>query len=182
MDERLIPITNIEDIPSKFLGTPVETLFRSHNLGEKFAAPESPQMLISLCMDHRKKLNIPDEFAYILRNAGAYTGDAGFMISYAMTVGGVKAIAIIGHNHCGMGLVKSQGREFIQRLEKEHGWKHSDALLHYKKGVDKYAIMDEVDSVLTMAQSLESKYDNLLVVPMIYILEDNLLYLINPLL
>ena len=179
MDERLIPITSLEDIPSKFLGTPIEILLRSHNLNEKFATPENPQMLISMCMDHRKNLNIPEEFAYILRNAGAFIGDAGFMISYAMTVGGVKTMAIIGHNHCGMGVVKNQGSQIIQGLTNDHGWTQNDALSHYNEGVAKYAIPGEIDAVLKMAQNLKLQYENLLVVPMMYLLEDNKLYLIK---
>lgn len=179
MDERLIPVKETTDIPEQYLGTPIETLLRSHNLGEMFESPENPQLLVSLCMDHRKSLQIPKDFAYIIRNAGAYIEDAGFMISYALSVGGVKTIAVIGHNHCGMRAVSNKGTEFMQGLEKEHGWKHEDALVHYKMGVEKYAIADEIDSVHKMTKSLETHYDNLLVAPMMYLLEDNNLYLIK---
>ncbi len=53
-------------------------------------------------MDNRKQLNIPNNFAYILRTGGGNLRYSEFKISYAIAVGGVKALALIGHNRCGM--------------------------------------------------------------------------------
>ena len=43
-----------------------------------------PDLLIGMCMDHRKDLTIPNEFAYVLRSAGANFRDSSFEISYAV--------------------------------------------------------------------------------------------------
>ncbi|PLW96202.1 MAG: hypothetical protein C0593_12220 [Marinilabiliales bacterium] len=78
-----------------------------------------------------------------------------------------------------MRVLKDQGQKIIQGLTNDHGWTTNDALSHFNEGVAKYAIPGEIDAVLKMAQSLKLQYENLLVVPMMYTLEDNKLYLIK---
>lgn len=53
-------------------------------------------------MDNRKKLNIPENFVYIIHTGYANLRCNEFQVSYTIAVGQVEYIALIGHNHCGM--------------------------------------------------------------------------------
>lgn len=53
-------------------------------------------------MDHRVRLRIPENFAYILPTGGGNLRHSEFKVSFAIAVGGVRAIALIGHSYCGM--------------------------------------------------------------------------------
>src|SRR5262249_21794904 len=102
MSDQLLPVESQTDIPLQLRGTPLEELLQYHNLGRELIAVPAPRMLIGMCMDNRKHLRIPDNFSFILRAGGANLRPAEFKVSYAVAVGGVRAIAIIGHNNCGM--------------------------------------------------------------------------------
>ena len=71
---KLIPVQKPDQILPKYRNTPIERLFLYHNLKETLP-PTSvhAELLIGLCMDNRKDLIIPNEFAYIIRGAGANT-------------------------------------------------------------------------------------------------------------
>src|SRR5437764_145695 len=99
---QIIPVNYREDILPEYQGTPVGLLLEYHNLGRAVATWHSPQMLIGMCMDSRKSLRIPHDFAFILRTAGANMRDNEFRISYAIGVGGVRAMVLIAHTDCGM--------------------------------------------------------------------------------
>ena len=65
---RLQAIVNNSDIPSYLLNSPFADLLQYHNLQSNFKNYDNPQLAIVMCMDNRKQLNIPNKFAYILRN------------------------------------------------------------------------------------------------------------------
>ena len=68
---KLLPAPSVEAIQPQYRGTPVEMLFRYHNLDEPITQEFSkPAMLIGTCMDYRVALRLPSRFAYILRPAG----------------------------------------------------------------------------------------------------------------
>ena len=73
-------------------------------------------------MDHRKRLRIPDNFAYIIRAGGGNLRYSEFKVSYAIAVGEVKTIALIGHNQCGMVNLISKREQFIQGMVEHAGW------------------------------------------------------------
>src|SRR5215216_4618315 len=100
--DRLVPVNKVEDIFPAYRSTPVELLLKYNNFGCPFDTYTRAEMLIGMCMDHRKHLRIPDNFAYIIRAGGANLRYSEFKVSYAIAVGGVGAIALIGHNNCGM--------------------------------------------------------------------------------
>ncbi len=114
---RLIDIAVESDIPAAYRAGPLGALLRYHNLGADMPKrAEKPELLIGMCMDSRKHLRIPDNFAFILRTGGANLRLAEFRVSYAIAVGGVRAIALIAHTNCGMsGLVAR--REVMARAE-----------------------------------------------------------------
>lgn len=68
---RLLSIRTKADILPAYRNTPIGDLLEYHNLGRAFVPYSNAQLLIGMCMDNRKHLNVPDNFAYILRAGGA---------------------------------------------------------------------------------------------------------------
>ncbi|MDE2510214.1 MAG: carbonic anhydrase, partial [Elusimicrobia bacterium] len=63
----LITILSDADIPERWRSSPIGALLRYHNLGVPLPGrAEKPELLIGMCMDSRKHLRIPDNFAFIL--------------------------------------------------------------------------------------------------------------------
>src|SRR5437660_1542693 len=99
---RLQPVDRESDIPQAYAEGPIGDLLRFHNLGAPLREIQQAQLLIGMCMDSRKSLRIPDNFAFILRAGGANLRYSEFKVSYAVAIGGVRHIALIGHTDCGM--------------------------------------------------------------------------------
>lgn len=137
---------------------------------------DKAQLLIGMCMDNRKQLLIPDNFAYILRTGGGNLRFSEFKVSYAVGVGEVTNIALIGHNHCGMVNLMAKKQDFIEGLVKNAGWDHEKAENHFLNYVTMFEIGNEIDFVMSEAYRLRLRYPNVQVAPLFYRLEDNLLY------
>ena len=120
--ERILKISSSEDILPQFRNSPISLLLEYHNLDKPYDTYSSAQMLIGMCMDNRKHLHIPENFAYIIRSGGANLRYSEFRVSYAIAVGGVKAIALIGHNNCGMVNLMARRKMFIEGLVVYAGW------------------------------------------------------------
>ena len=86
---RLIPITSREAISLEYRDTPIGNLLEYHNLNRDYETYTQAQLLIGMCMDNRKHLHIPDNFAFIIRAGGANLRYSEFKVSYAIAVGGV---------------------------------------------------------------------------------------------
>jgi len=96
---RLVKINKIEDIFPAYQNTPIGLLLEYHNLNRPYDTYNQAQLLIGMCMDNRKYLHVPDNFAYIIRTGGANLRYSEFKISYAIAIGRVNYIAIIAHNY-----------------------------------------------------------------------------------
>ena len=177
--EKLQPVNTAQDIPQRYRKTPVGLLLEYHNLGRPFESYNSARLLIGMCMDNRKQLHIPGNFAYIIRTGGANLQYSEFKVSYAIAVGKVKHIALIGHNNCGMVNISSRKEEFIQGLVKNAGWDISLAEKHFNSYAPLFEIGDEVDFVIRESIRLRLRYPGIEVVPLIYRIEDNNLYLVS---
>lgn len=68
---KLIRVDSTKDIPEAYRETPIGLLLEYHNLARPFSSYLKADLLIGMCMDNRKHLNIPDNFAYIIRSGGA---------------------------------------------------------------------------------------------------------------
>ena len=112
---RLISISSIKDIPQKYQSTPIGLLLEYHNLNREFENYSEAQLLIGMCMDNRKHLHIPDNFAFIIRSGGANLRYSEFKVSFAISVGDVKHIALIGHSNCGMVNLASQEKSIYRK-------------------------------------------------------------------
>jgi carbonic anhydrase len=176
--ERLIEILKKEDIPSQFTDTPIGLLLQYHNLDKPYADYTSAQMLIGMCMDNRKHLHIPENFAYIIRTGGANLRYSEFRVSYAIAVGGVHYIALIGHNNCGMVNLLARKEQFITGLVANAGWSREEAEDHFYHYEPIHEIGNETDFVCSEAKRIRLRYPKITVVPMIYKVENNKLYLV----
>lgn len=176
---RLVRITASEDIFPEYQNTPVGLLLEYHNLDRKFETYTQAQLLVGMCMDHRKHLHIPDNFAFIIRSGGANLRYSEFKVSYAIAVGNVRYIVIIAHNNCGMVNLFARKNQFIDGLVEKAGWSRERAEEHFEHYSPVFEIGNEIDFVLSEAKRLRLVYPRITVVPMYYKVEDNHLYLLR---
>lgn len=177
--KRLIEVSSPEDILAEYKGTPIASLLEYHNLGRAHDSYERAQLLIGMCIDNRKKLRIPDNFAFVIRAGGANLRYSEFKVSYAIAVGEVQCIALIGHNHCGMVNLVARRENFIQGLVERAGWERELAEEHFMYFAPMFEIINEVDFVLSEVKRLRVKYPKIVVAPMLYNVDDNRLYFIR---
>jgi carbonic anhydrase len=130
-------------------------------------------------MDNRKHLHIPDNFAFIIRSGGANLRYSEFKVSYAIGVGQVSHIALIGHNNCGMVNLISRKNEFIDGLVMTAGWDRESAKEHFIHFAPMFEIGNETDFILSETERLRSRYPKILIAPLIYLVDDNKLYFIK---
>ncbi len=175
----LYPVTVKDEIFPDYRDTPVELLLEYHNLGREYETYSQAKLLVGMCMDNRKHLHIPDNFAYIIRAGGANLRYSEFKVSYAIAVGGVTCIALIGHNQCGMVNLAARRDLFIKGLVENAGWDRDVAEQHFMHFAPMFEIGNEVDFVLSEAKRLRLRYPKIPVAPLLYRVEDNLLYQIG---
>ncbi|HEY9449320.1 MAG TPA: carbonic anhydrase [Gemmatimonadaceae bacterium] len=172
----IIPVNYRSDILPEYQGTPTGLLLEYHNLGRALGSGPGHQLLIGMCMDSRKSLRIPHDFAFVLRTAGADMRDNEFRISFAIGLGGVKTIVLIAHTDCGMVRVSGLHDELVHGLVENAGWDEARAEKHVTESIRKFAIDNEVDFVMRESERLRGIYPKVTVVPLLYRVEDDLLY------
>ncbi|MDI9347866.1 MAG: carbonic anhydrase [Methylacidiphilales bacterium] len=166
-------------IPNSLKDTPVGRLLEYHNLGRPFDRYDNAQLLIGMCMDNRKHLIMPDNFAYIIRSGGANLRYSAFKVSYAISVGGVRSIAIMGHSNCGMVNLISKKDQFINGLIKGAGWDKIEAEDHFMNLALMHEIHNEQEFVLSECERIKRMYPLIMVTPLFYKVEDNKIYLLS---
>lgn len=176
---RLIPITSRTDIFPVYRDTPIGLLLEYHNLNHVYEPFSKAQLLIGMCMDNRKHLHIPDNFAFIIRSGGANLRYSEFKVSYAIGVGQVSHIALIGHNNCGMVNLVSRKGEFIDGLVEQAGWDRDKAEEHFMHYAPMFEIGNEIDFVVSETKRLRLRYPAVTIAPLMYLVEDNKLYFIE---
>ncbi|HBF35820.1 MAG TPA: carbonic anhydrase [Firmicutes bacterium] len=174
--DRLMPVNKIEDIPEKYANTPVKLLLEYQNFNRKNDNYQKAQLLIAMCMDHRKYLRIPPNFAYMIRTGGGNLRFCDFFISYAISIGKISAIVLIAHNDCGMANLFSVQEQFVEGLVQNAGWDHQQATEHFLNDAPLFEIGNEIDFVLSETARLRIKYPKVPIIPLFYRLEDHLLY------
>ena len=176
---RLVSVTKAQDIFPIYRDTPIGRLLEYHNLARPYDPFPKAELLIGMCMDNRKHLHIPDNFAFIIRTGGANLRYSEFKVSYAIAVGGVSAIALIGHSQCGMVNLIARKEQFVRGLVERAGWQPESAEEHFHHFAPTFEIGNEIDFVLSEAKRLRLRYPKIQVAPMLYRVEDNLLYLLD---
>lgn len=177
--ETLIKVQSREDIPASYRETPIGLLVEYHNLHKEFTAYKQAQLLVGMCMDNRKHLHMPDNFAFIIRSGGANLRYSEFKVSFAIAIGGVRHIALIGHNHCGMVNLMSRKDQFISGLTDHAGWTREQAEDHFQHFAPMFEIGSATDFVLSETKRLRMRYPMITIAPMMYLVDDNRLYFIS---
>jgi carbonic anhydrase len=176
---RLLAVKTLDDILPAYQDTPIGKLCEYHNLDRPFDVYPNAELLVGMCMDNRKHLKMPDNFAYIIRSGGANLRYSEFKVSYAISVGGVRHIALIGHNHCGMVNLIARKEQFIQGLIDGSGWTRQEAEDHFHHFAPTFEIGNEVDFILSETTRLRLRYPKIKIAPMLYLVEDYKLYFIK---
>ena len=177
--EKLTAINSVKDILPEYQQTPVGLLLEYHNLNRPYETFDKAQLLIGMCMDNRKHLHMPDNFAFIIRSGGANLRYSEFKVSFAIGVGQVRHIALIGHNNCGMVNLISRQKEFIDGLVNLAGWERDRAEDHFDHFAPMFEIGSAIDFILSETKRLRLRYPKIQIAPLFYLVEDNKLYLIN---
>ena len=177
--ETLLPLLSLDDVPEQYHDSPISRLIEYHNFDRPFERYETAEMLIGMCMDNRKHMHIPDNFAFIIRTGGANLRYSEFKVSYAISVGGARAIALIGHTQCGMVNLVQRRELFVQGMVNFAGWTRDEAEHHFESNAHLFEIVNEAEFVRSEVIRLRKRYPKILIAPMIYKVEDNLLYLIK---
>ncbi len=176
---RLVNILTEKEIFPEYRDTPVGLLLKYHNLNRQPDNYEKAKLLIGMCMDNRKRLHIPDNFAFIIRSGGANLRCSEFQVSYTIAIGQVRHIALIGHNNCGMVKLFARKEEFIQGLVESAGWERERAEEHFMQFAPLFEIENEVDFILSETKRLRLQYPGIQIAPLMYLVDDNKLYLIK---
>ncbi len=179
MKFKTLPVNKQQDILPEYQGTPIGDLFAYHNLEKPDDDSTQAELLIGMCMDHRKKLHIPANFAYIIRTGGANLKRLEFYVSFAVAIAGIRSICLIGHDHCGMVGLSSKKEKFIQGLVENGGWNKQDAEDHFKAFAAQSEVGDAIEFVWWEARRLKKQYPKIQVAPLFYSLEDGLLYQVS---
>lgn len=176
---KLRPVESPDDIELEYRNTPIGLLLEYHNLNRPYENYERAQLLVGMCMDNRKHLHIPENFAYIIRSGGANLRYSEFKVSYAIAVGNVSHIVLIGHNNCGMVNLISRESEFIKGLMDTAGWEKERAEEHFMHFAPMFEIGNEIDFILSETKRLRLRYPKVKIAPLFYLVEDNRLYFIE---
>jgi carbonic anhydrase len=174
--DKLISIDSMENIPQEYRDTPIGQLLEYHNLGRPFDTYSNAQLLVGMCMDNRKHLIMPDNFAFIIRSGGANLRYSEFKVSYAIAVGQIRHIALIGHNNCGMVNLVARRNEFINGLIEIAGWERTRAEDHFMNFAPMFEIDSETGFILSETKRLRLRYPKIQIAPMFYKVENNKLY------
>lgn len=176
---RLVKVTRQDDIFNEYKDTPISRLLEYHNLGETNENISDAELLIGTCMDNRVQLNIPKNFAYVIRTGGSNLHNSSFYVSYALAAGGAKAIAIIVHSDCGMVNLGGRKDKIVNGIVRATGWKRIYAEDYFKSYAPVCEIVNEVNFAISEVKRLRETYPTVLIAPLLYNVEDDLLYLID---
>jgi carbonic anhydrase len=171
---KLIETNTPDDILPVYRGTPVEDLLRYHNMGKALPADNTtPKMFVAMCIDFRKFLVIPNDYAFIMRTAGARLKGNEFELLYAIAVGGVSTVVLIGHTDCGMTRVLNQREQFVSGLGQRAGVAPDKAEELFDTYASGYAIEDPVKAMVAQAIDLRGLLNDVMLAPLLYRVSDN---------
>ena len=168
MTPTLKPVRNQTDILPAWRGSPVGELLALHNLGTGAGQYAHPQILIATCPEQQTGLRIPAGFALGVNGAAANLKRDPFKVSWAIGIGQVSAIAIVGHTGCGMVGLRERREEFVARMVAVAGWARAAAEQHFDHWGDLYAIEDPAVFAASEAARLRARYPKIPVAALLY--------------
>ncbi len=179
VERSLLSVRDSGDILPRYRDTPIDVLLAYHNLGQTHGVHLQAKLLIGMCMDHRELLRIPSNFAYVLRTGGANLRPLEFQVSFAIAVGGVRALCLIGHDDCGMVDLASKREVLVQGLIENAGWDRHQAEDHFDQQASRFEVGDALEFVCSEARRLRRRYPRIMVASLFYVVEDGKLYQID---
>lgn len=179
MYAQLHPVRRAEDIFPVYRSSPIAELLAYHNLDKPHGRCPRAELLIGMCIDYRMRLNIPERFAFIMRAGGANFRGMEFQISLALALGGLRAIALIAHDQCRMENLHARRDAMIAGLIENAGWSREDAEKHFDEEASRFEIGDPADFVRSQTVLLRQRYPTVLIAPLMYRLNDGMLYQIE---
>jgi carbonic anhydrase len=172
---RLRPILSKNDIPSRWHGTPIDALISAHNFDTPIESTGKPELLIATCIEFRFQPRVPAFYAYEIRRASGRVIGAEFTVTYALAKG-VKHVALIGHNDCGMTQVAPNAELMIDTLVAQE-WPRAEAEHYVKSRGPRHAITDEVDALRDEYQRLRRLFRHVEIAPLFAALGNDKLYM-----
>ncbi len=179
MEKILHPVNEKEDIFEEYRGTAIEDFLLFHNLGKDVSADKQPNLLVCTCMDFRISLNIPPRFAYILRIAGSNASYLEFQVAFAISVGDIKSIAIIGHDDCAMAGLSGKRQSFIDGMNKNAGWSKEEADAYFSNHCSDFEISDSLSFTICEVEKLRKFFPRICIAPLLYRIECEKLFQIK---
>jgi carbonic anhydrase len=171
----LLPFNRLGDDLSAYRNMPVAYLLAYHSLRRPHRSDRA-EFLIGMRMDNRVALRIPENFAYILRAGGANFQRIEFNVSYAVAVGSVRTICLIGHDECGMVDLRGRRDVFVNGLVENGGWERLEVEEHFDHFSVVVEIPDSAAFVLSEARRLREGYPRVMVAPLLYRIREGLMY------
>lgn len=168
-------LDDYKDLPKEWIGSPIETLIAAENFGKPAEPAESPQLLIATCIEFRYALPIPRMYAYVIRRASGRLNGSEFSIAYVLSRG-VKHLALIGHNDCGMTKVAENAPAMVRTLI-EQGWNKERAHEYITYQAARHSISNELTALEAEYRRLKRLFRKLTIAPLFVCLADTRLYL-----
>lgn len=174
---RISKMTDPEGIPPEWKGTPIEDLIAAHNFDKPIEPSESPRLLIVSCIEYRFSPQVPHSFAYVARKAGSRLIGEEFSLAYTAAKG-VKHIALIGHNDCGMTKVNQAKPLLIDALV-DQGWDKTAATLYVNANAPSHMIGDELESLEIEFKRLSELFRKVTIAPLFVSIASSHLHIPN---
>jgi len=171
----LIESRRRDDILPEYRDTPIGDLLAWHNLGVPPRPYARPETLVVMCMDFRKRLSLPDNFAYVLRVGGANAAAVDPYVAFAVAVARVRAVAVIVHDDCAMAAVASRRGEFVSGLVANAGWDRAAAEAYVAARAAAMEIGEPAAFAAEQCRSLRDRYPGIVAAPLFYSVADGLL-------
>ncbi len=174
-DGRVTAIVQPSDIPERWRNSPIESLILAQNFDQEILGSGNPELLLATCIEFRYKPKVPDSFAYILRRASGRLVGSEFSVAYTLAKG-VRHVALVGHNDCGMTKVAENKQAMINALV-EQGWYPDRAVDYVNMNASRYAIEDELDSLKSEYLRLRRLFHKIEIAPLFLSLANSKLYM-----
>lgn len=162
-----IPVRSPADILPEWRDTPIAALLAAVNLGTAPAVAAQPVILVARCWEDQANLALPAGFALELRAPGGVLKRSAFDVSWAIAAAGVRAIAIVGHDDCGLVGLRGRREEFVARLVDVAGWERPAAEQHFDHWGDLVEVADPAEAALDEAHRLRLRYPAIPVAPLL---------------
>ena len=165
----LLPVDSPADVLEAYRGTPIEKLLLAQNLGEPYARPERPELVVATCVDPRIVLPLPEGSAFISRSAGVnLKGEKLFQIAFATAVPDIRHVAVIAHTDCAMRGLADKRRAFLDGLAAHGADDRAAAESFFDRYVEHWTVGDELEVVRADALAVRERCGDVLVAPLLY--------------